>query len=98
METVLSYDSIVELMRDNIARVVFTKSDGSERVMHCTLIKDYLPLQKDVEEYSTNINKNAVAVWDIEHRGWRSFRLDSVKSIEWNPKVEANDNPVGIDI
>jgi hypothetical protein len=97
--SMLEYDLIAEMLRENIARVVFTKSDGSTRVMHCTLIKDYLPEQKDVEEYTTNINKSAIPVWDIEHRGWRSFRIASVQSIEWNPRVEeTNDNTVGTNI
>ena len=99
MIEMFNYDQIVSLMRENIARVVFTKSDGTTRIMHCTLIKDYLPEQKDVEEYTANVNKSAVAVWDIEHRGWRSFRIASLQSIEYNPRVEeTDDNTVGTNI
>jgi hypothetical protein len=26
-------------------------------------------------------NPNTISVWDIENNGWRSFRLDSVKTL-----------------
>jgi hypothetical protein len=93
------YDLILENLKTNLAKVVFTKSDGTLRVMHCTLIKDYLPEQKDLEEYTSNINKNAIPVWDIEHRGWRSFRIDSIQSIDYYPRVEEeNGNKIGTNI
>jgi hypothetical protein len=98
-DRVFEYDDIVDHLRSNLARVIFTKSDGSTRVMHCTLIKEYLPEQKDVEEYTANINKSAIPVWDVEHRGWRSFRIDSVKSIDYYSKLEEEDvNKIGTNI
>ena len=64
-----------------IIEVSFTKKDGTERTMKCTLNSQYLPEQKDLEEEIDKRNKSdeVIAVWDIEKEGWRSFRWDSVK-------------------
>ena len=32
-----------ELLRDGICEVLFTKKDGTERLMKCTLNMDYIP-------------------------------------------------------
>ena len=58
-------------------RVTFTKRDGTQRVMLCTLRPDYLPEQLDLEEHA-NSHPDHVVVWDLEKKAWRSFRYDSV--------------------
>jgi len=74
-----------ELLRERVVGVVFTKKDGTERVMQATLSEQFIP-QADRSENSTNIRKKsdeALAVWDTEAQGWRSFRWDSVKQINF---------------
>jgi hypothetical protein len=74
-----------ELLRERVVGVVFTKKDGTERVMQATLSEEFIP-QADRSENSTNIRKKsdeALAVWDTEVQGWRSFRWDSVKQINF---------------
>lgn len=80
----MSREKLKESLKSNLATITFTKSDGTERVMKCTLREEYLPPQKDFKEYvsETKVNDNVLAVWDIENNGWRSFRIDSVKSIK----------------
>lgn len=39
-ETVMSYDKIVEQLKSNILQITFTKVDGEQRVMPCTLQTD----------------------------------------------------------
>lgn len=77
----------INLLTRNILEVTFTKADGTERVMRCTLIEEYLPVHEtntdnpiDFPESSRPFNPDVVRVWDTENNGWRSFRLDSVKS------------------
>ena len=73
---------LLSLLRAGQVTVVFTKTDGSEREMLCTLQDAYLPEQYRgkgapiVETVSSHFS-----VWDIEEAGWRSFRLDTVKSV-----------------
>ena len=80
---IFNKDNLNELLRYNVATVTFTKVDGSERVMKCTLLKEYIPNaatkgQNVVSEETTNLN---MSVWDVEAAGWRSFRINSVKSV-----------------
>ena len=75
-------NEIVELLRTSVINVTFTKLDGTDRTMECTLLPDRLP-----EEYRTQtpvekeVVGNAISVWDVGVGGWRSFRVDSVKAI-----------------
>jgi len=90
----LSKTEIVAMLQDDIAEVVFTKKDGTERVMECTLMKDHLPeivskSQAKRQTVQRAPNPDTVAVFDIENDGWRSFRLDSIKSIGFPNSVIA---------
>lgn len=66
----------------NKAKVTFTKADGTDRVMYCTLIPDFLP-EKGESKRTITKNPEVVRVWDIENDGWRSFRFDSIKKVEF---------------
>lgn len=79
----MAYDksTILAAARQGVITVRFTKKNGDERIMKCTLLSEYLPQQKDIEEVSTKENSNLLAVWDVEANGWRSFRIDSVISL-----------------
>jgi hypothetical protein len=87
-------EDLVKILRSNIAEVIFTKVTGEERVMHCTLIPEMLPdwvstLPSVPEEIQRGFEKHeptAIAVWDLDHNGWRAFRVDSVKSISYSTK------------
>lgn len=72
-------ESISQHLKKNVVEVIFTKVNGDDRVMRCTLMPDYLPEQTDIEERAPR--KDAVAVWDLEKGAWRSFRIDSIKSV-----------------
>jgi hypothetical protein len=80
-------DWLKGLLEENTVEVVFTKKDGTERVMNCTLKEDVLPIvQKELEEDSLTKTKakDALAVWDVDASGWRSFRWDSIKSVNFS--------------
>jgi hypothetical protein len=72
------------LLKDEIVTLTFTKKDGSERIMKCTLNEQHTP--KIEEGVVTNRKKSddAQAVFDIEANGWRSFRWDSIQKIEFS--------------
>jgi hypothetical protein len=80
-----------EILSNTVSTVVFTKVDGTEREMKCTLLPEYLP-QKPVVEGQQLLtegltraeNPATLAVWDMESSGWRSFRTDSVKAVITN--------------
>ena len=69
------------MLRIGPATVTFTKKDGTERVMNCTLVESYLPDNNwGSKELTEEKEKEYLAVWDIDKSGWRSFRWDSVTS------------------
>ena len=74
-------DDILNSLHETICKLVFTKANGETRVMHCTLSEKFLPAQVDLEEaiQKKKPNPDALAVWDVEANGWRSFRWDSLQ-------------------
>ena len=82
-ENIIVKEEILEDLHKGICKVTFTKKDGTERVMKCTLVEDYLPKieAEKVEKNATSNKRNdeVCAVWDVEKDAWRSFRWDSVK-------------------
>jgi len=73
-----------QILKNGVITVVFTKVDGTERELKCTLNSDFLPesnKQLLVEGSTKKENDNVLSVWDIDNQGWRSFRLDSIKEV-----------------
>lgn len=66
-------------------RIVFTKVDGSEREMYCTLNEKYIPGDKLPKEGSKGraVSETSCAVFDLDKRDWRSFRWDSLKIVNF---------------
>lgn len=66
-------------------RITFTKRDGTEREMHCTLAEQAIPQEKQPKTAGSGSETtgSAVRVFDIEKQEWRSFRWDSVTKVEF---------------
>jgi hypothetical protein len=81
---VFTKENLIDMLRNNIVTVTFTKVDGSERTMKCTLLGEYVPNNGSSGQVLLQENSggdNNISVWDTETQGWRSFRVSSVKSI-----------------
>lgn len=73
--------NLINMLRNGIINVTFTKKDGSERTMKCTLVESMVkPYEKKTDKVK-EVDENTVAVWDIEKEAWRSFRYDSVINV-----------------
>lgn len=72
-------EELINALRKNIIEVTFTKLDGDERVMPCTLMESYFP---DPKKDAAQKNDKVIAVWALESKGFRSFRYDRIKSIK----------------
>ncbi len=68
---------LISKLREGDVSVTFTKKDGTERVMKCTLKEDVVPSV----ESSKKENVGVVVVWDTEKNAWRSFRMDSITNV-----------------
>lgn len=75
-------DELVMLLSKNVAEVTFTKNNGEERVMRCTLRNDLVPSTDRKPGSKRSVSESVVPVWDLENNGWRSFRVDSVKQVQ----------------
>ena len=88
----INRDYCVNLLRNNICVVTFTKRDGTERVMRCTLMANYLPSQSTdssdgfgkITEVKTSRKSSvdSVSLWDMDKNAWRAFTVNSVKQIK----------------
>ena len=77
---------VKDQLRSNLdgVRVVFSKKDGTDRSMLCTLAEGKIPADKQpkTEPATGTTAGSAVRVFDIEKQEWRSFRWDSVKTVD----------------
>lgn len=77
---------VKSVLKEQEIKVNFTKKDGTERVLTCTLNPSLIPqkvTESEVVEGKPERAKSedALAVYDTENQGWRSFRWDSVISV-----------------
>lgn len=93
----ISLGNMVEIMIDRQATiddlrakemvVHFTKKNGEERIMTCTLRPDFIP-QDSMPKGTTKkepkplSEQTACSVYDVEAKGWRSFLWDNVTEIK----------------
>ncbi len=72
------------LLRSEKVTVLFTKKDGTERKLICTLKEDKIPSEKVPKNTGKAKSEDSIAVFDLEKSDWRSFRFDSVKKVEFS--------------
>ena len=78
--------NLKQKLQSAIGRVNFTKVNGEQRSMLCTLLPGYIPAEEVVEPTTATPGRtrspNALSVWDIENNGWRAFRYDRIESVD----------------
>lgn len=79
-----------EVLHDDITKnlcIVFTKKDGTEREMFCTLSENKIPQGKqpktETGTTARSFSDDALRVFDTEKQEWRSFRWDSLKEVRF---------------
>jgi hypothetical protein len=79
-------DVILKDLREYVMEIYFTKVNGEDRAMRCTLRPDLLPetyINEAAEEKAFHqVNPDVIACWDVQKGGWRSFRVDSVSYVQ----------------
>lgn len=72
-----------QLRNENLF-VTFTKKDGQERKMLCTLLQDRIGAgtTPSAEPSSRAVSTTSLAVYDLDKQAWRSFRWDSITGVE----------------
>lgn len=81
----MNKNEMVEKLHEGICKVTFTKKNGENRVMNCTLKKEVLKetLGDSFKEESNSMDTDeVVTVMDTDKGLFRRFRVDSVISFE----------------
>jgi hypothetical protein len=77
----MTKEKLLEILHKEIITLKFTKTDGSERVMKCTLRDDYLVKEEKKTDRVKKPNDNVISVWDVEFNGWRAFKYDNLLEV-----------------
>ncbi len=84
------FNDLVETLQNNVCVIQFEKVDGTIRRMECTLVKEMLP-----EDHNTHKgalltegdgHQQRISVYDLEIGEWRSFRVDSLRTLVTKPR------------
>lgn len=75
-------DELKSYLISGVVSVTFTKKDGSERIMRCTVNEQNIPGELLPKGTGTKVTTEVQKVFDLEAQAWRSFRLDSVKTFQ----------------
>lgn len=81
METQM-IDELKSYLAGGVVNVKFTKRDGTEREMKCTVNETYIPKELHPKGTGRKVTEDVQKVFDIEAQAWRSFRFDSIKDFK----------------
>lgn len=70
---------LLSLLKTDTVTITFTKKNGEEREMKCTLDESIVPHYE--KKTDSKPNEDTCFVYDTELKEWRSFRYDSIKVI-----------------
>tara|TARA_B100000749_G_scaffold4100_1_gene3331 strand:- start:340 stop:597 length:258 start_codon:yes stop_codon:yes gene_type:complete len=75
----MNRETLIKNLQQNAMRITFTKVNGDERIMDCTLQEHMIP---ETSGSNRKENEEVLPVFDINKAEWRSFRVDSVTKVE----------------
>lgn len=79
--TLSNIHSLKSQLTEGPVVITFTKKDGTERIMPCTVNQAIVSAKGGGDASGMLDGATAAVVYDLEINSWRSFRWDSVKSI-----------------
>ena len=83
-------EELQTMLRTGTYTVTFTKVNGDQRSMPCTLLESYIPESEKPKGTKTLSPKQMenLSVYSLESQAWRSFKIDNVIKVE--PYVQEN--------
>lgn len=72
----------LKYLREGTITVGFTKQNGEDRRMNCTLIN--IPADKQPKGDAPERKGTSLAVFDVDKQDWRSFNLENVFELKVN--------------
>lgn len=83
----MNREQLIDLLKNNVCSVTFTKVDGTTRRMECTLKDEFLPEAYRGKGTVLTEGGSSISVMETATNQWKAFRIDSVLKVEI-----ANDN------
>jgi len=77
-------DIITALKSPSPPTITFNKKDGEVRIMECTLLPGLIPADKAPKGTGSKKTEDSVAVFDINKKDWRAFKVALVTDIKYN--------------
>ena len=77
----LDKELILRHLYNGVVNLSFKKANGELREMEATLVTRYID-PKEIKESMANpenADTNHVVCWDMEKKGWRSFKIDTIE-------------------
>jgi hypothetical protein len=85
MSKTFTREEISSVLQKGVATVSFTKVNGDTRIMECTLNGNHIDLDDLPKKKTDRVKKPnpaVLSVWDVNAKGWRSFRVENVFNVE----------------
>lgn len=73
----MNKSNIFELVSNGIADILYTKKDGTERLIRATLMESVVP---KVEQPKTMADTH-INIFDVEKSQWRTLIVDQIKTV-----------------
>ena len=77
-------DIITALKSPSPPTITFNKKDGEIRIMDCTLLPSLIPADKAPKGTGSKKTEDSVAVFDVNKKDWRAFKVALVTDIKYN--------------
>jgi hypothetical protein len=81
----MTRQEIIDKLKTGVFDVTFTKVDGTQRTITCTLSDKYVPAANKANPVTLTkvreLNEEVVVVYCPNKKEWRSFRVANVQSI-----------------
>lgn len=81
LKNIPAKEDLQKLLEHSIITVTFKKLDGDIRIMTCTKNLDLIPEESRPKTNRKPLEGN-INVWDLNAKGWRSFKYDRVTKVE----------------
>lgn len=78
------YDWLKVVLKEREVNIEFVKKDGSTRKMIATLQESVVPQYEKKTDREKKATIELMSVFDVELKEWRSFKLDSLKTIQFD--------------
>ena len=76
-------DGLKAILAQGEGTITFTKLNGQERVMRCTLQEGVIPTYSEKGTQTKPPSGETLAVWDLDKNEWRAFRYDRITSVKF---------------